>query len=138
MNRLTALIVPIAVGLLAGCGSSSKSSNQTAPASPAPASSTPASTTPASSTPAAGGLQVTMQNLSFNPKTIQAKVGETVTFTNQDTAPHNVTPVSGPPFSASATLTNGQTFKLKLTKAGTISYYCSIHPFMKGTIVVAP
>jgi plastocyanin len=79
-----------------------------------------------------------MQNLAFSPGTLHAKVGQTITFTNNDSPPHNVTYVSGPKFTSSGTLNQGQTFKLTLTKAGTVSYYCSIHPFMKATIVVAP
>jgi plastocyanin len=79
-----------------------------------------------------------MQNITFNPASLNAKVGQTVKWTNQDTAPHNVTPVSGPSFTASPTFQNGGTFSLKLTKAGTIQYRCTIHPGMNGTIVVAP
>jgi plastocyanin len=48
-----------------------------------------------------------------------------------------VTYVSGPKFTSSSTLDPGAKFQIKLTKAGTIDYFCSIHPFMKATIVVA-
>ncbi|MGZ4627045.1 MAG: cupredoxin domain-containing protein [Kineosporiaceae bacterium] len=79
-----------------------------------------------------------MQNIAFNPVTTHAKVGDTVTWTNNDQVGHNVTYVSGPSFASSQTFGNGGTFKLKLTKAGKISYRCTIHPGMNGTIVVAP
>ena len=80
-----------------------------------------------------------MKNLAFLPKVVHAKVGQTVGWTNQDTPPHNVTYVSGPKFASSPpTMTTGAKFTVKLTTAGTIHYYCTIHPFMKGTIVVAP
>ncbi len=78
-----------------------------------------------------------MKNLAFSPAAIHAKVGETVKWTNDDSPPHNVTYVSGPQFTSSSTLDPGATFSLKLTKAGTIHYFCSIHPFMKATIVVS-
>jgi len=78
-----------------------------------------------------------MKNLAFSPATIQAKVGQTIHWTNQDTPPHNVTYVSGPKFTSSGTLNAGGTFALKLTQAGTIHYFCSIHPFMRATIVVS-
>jgi plastocyanin len=81
---------------------------------------------------------VVMRNIAFNPRTIHAKVGETITWVNRDDAPHNVTYYSGPRFVSSATFTNGHSFSLKLTKAGTIHYLCTIHPGMDGTIVVAP
>ena len=77
-----------------------------------------------------------MKSLAFNPPNVTAKVGETVHWTNDDGPPHNVTYVSGPKFTSSGTLNTGGTFSLKLTQAGTIHYICSIHPFMKATIVV--
>jgi plastocyanin len=60
-----------------------------------------------------------------------------VTWTNDDTAPHNVTYVSGPKFNSSGTLNMGGTFQIKVTTPGTIHYFCSIHPFMKSTVVVS-
>jgi len=77
-----------------------------------------------------------MKNVAFSPVAIQAKVGQTVTFRNEDTPQHNVTYASGPQFTSSPTFGPGGSFALKLTQAGTISYLCTIHPFMKGTIVV--
>ena len=131
MKRLSAVALPLLLVALAGCGSSSSSSSS---------SSSAASSTPAASTTAAAGavVPVVMQNISFNPPSIHAKVGQTVKWTNMDSAPHNVTYVSGPQFTSSPTFTNGGTFTLKLTKAGTIAYRCTIHPGMNGTIVVAP
>jgi plastocyanin len=79
-----------------------------------------------------------MKNLAFDPKVVHAKVGQTVLWTNADTPPHNVTYVSGPKFTSSSTMNPGATFQIKLTKAGTIQYFCSIHPFMKATLVVSP
>jgi plastocyanin len=78
-----------------------------------------------------------MKNVSFQPGTINAKVGQTVTFNNADSPAHNVTYVSGPKFTSSGQLNPGQSFQLKLTQAGTIHYYCTIHPFMKAEIVVS-
>jgi plastocyanin len=77
-----------------------------------------------------------MKNLAFSPASTKAKVGQTVQWTNRDTPPHNVVYVSGPKFASSGTLNPGGKFKLKLTQPGTIHYICSIHPFMKATIVV--
>ena len=113
---------------LAACGSSSGSSS-----TPTSADTGTASTTTTSS---GQTLHVTMKNLAFLPKTIHAKVGDTIRFTNQDTPPHNVTWVSGPRFTSSPTLDTGAGFTLKLTQPGTIQYFCSIHPFMKASILV--
>jgi plastocyanin len=79
-----------------------------------------------------------MLNIAFSPKTVHAKVGDTVKWTNQDQVAHNVTYVSGPQFTSSSTFGNGGTYSLRLTKAGTIQYRCTIHPGMNGTIVVGP
>jgi plastocyanin len=78
-----------------------------------------------------------MQNIAFNPTSVNAKVGDTVKWTNNDSVAHNVTYVSGPQFTSSSTFAGGGTFSLKLTKPGTIQYRCTIHPGMNGTIVVA-
>jgi plastocyanin len=78
-----------------------------------------------------------MKNLAFVPKSITAKVGETVQWTNDDQPPHNVTYVSGPKFTSSGTMNTSDKFQIKLTAPGTIHYVCTIHPFMKATIVVS-
>jgi plastocyanin len=86
---------------------------------------------------AAGTVHVVMQTLSFVPGSVDAKVGQRVLWTNQDTSPHNVLYVSGPRFASSGILQPGQKFGVRLTQPGTIHYYCSIHPWMKATVVVS-
>jgi plastocyanin len=118
--------------MLAGCGSSSKSSST----SGAP-SSTSGSTGPSTTSSSSGGaVEVTMKNLAFSPAAVHAKVGQTVEWTNDDSPAHNVTYVSGPRFTSSGTINQGAKFSIKVTQAGTVHYFCSIHPFMKATIVV--
>jgi plastocyanin len=117
---------------LAACGSSSGSSSAPTIADTGTASAT-------TTTSSGRTLHVTIKNLAFVPKAIHAKVGDTIRFTNQDTPPHNVTWVSGvggSQFPPSPTLDTGAEFTLKLTQPGTIQYFCSIHPFMKASIVV--
>jgi amicyanin len=111
----------------AGCGSSS---------GPGPGSG--AATQAKDSAPHSGTVSVAMKTLAFVPDQVHAGVGQTVTWTNKDNVPHNVIYVSGPKFRSSRPrIKNGSTFSIKLTQAGTIHYLCSIHPWMKGTIVVA-
>jgi plastocyanin len=111
----------LTIAVSTGCGSSS---------SPATATAKQRSAGPP------GTIHVVMRNISFNPVTVRAKAGQTVTWTNRDDAPHNVTYVSGPKFTSSPTFTNGNSWTLKLKKAGTIHYRCTIHPGMRGTIIV--
>jgi amicyanin len=121
---------------IAGCGSSSKSSSSST-ATAAPATSSSATSTPTGgAAPSGGKVQASMKNLAFVPVAVNAKVGQTVEWTNNDTPPHNVTYVSGPKFTSSGMMAPGATFSIKLTQAGTIHYFCTIHPFMKATIVV--
>jgi plastocyanin len=80
-----------------------------------------------------------MKSLAFNPTAVVAKVGQEAIWTNEDSSPHNVTYVSGPGFRSSRPiLSPGATFSIRLTKPGTIHYYCSLHPWMKATIIVSP
>ncbi|HSO99345.1 MAG TPA: plastocyanin/azurin family copper-binding protein [Solirubrobacteraceae bacterium] len=134
------IVIPtlIAAGLaLAGCGSSSSPSSSTVTSSSSASSSASAAIGAATPpTPAGGTIQARMTNLAFSPKLIQARVGQSVHWVNDDSVPHNVTGTSGPTFTASPTFGNGGSFTLKLTKPGTIQYLCTIHPFMKATIVV--
>ena len=136
MKRLYSVAACLALGgaLVAGCGgSSSSSSNSSSASTPAAA---PATSTPAAA-PAAGGgtVAVSMKNIQFSPTSVTAKVGQTIKWTNDDSVDHNVTAKSGATFTSS-TFGQGKTYSYKATKAGTISYVCTIHPGMVGTIIV--
>ncbi|MFD9887994.1 plastocyanin/azurin family copper-binding protein [Amycolatopsis sp. NPDC059027] len=85
---------------------------------------------------AAPAKSVEAMGYKFTPANVSIAVGDTVTWTNHDTAPHNIVITDGPEKFTSPTLQNGQTFSHTFTKAGTYSYYCSIHPDMKATLTV--
>src|SRR3954454_8394049 len=82
-----------------------------------------------------GGGDVTMKDIKFNPSTVDVKVGDTVTWTNDDSVGHDVT---GDGFKSGSAggLQNGDTFKHKFAKAGTFKYQCTVHPGMTGEVVV--
>jgi plastocyanin len=85
-----------------------------------------------------GVVHVVMKSLEFGPPAVDAKVGQRISWLNEDSSPHNVTYVSGPKFTSSRTLApQGGRFSIRLTQAGTIHYYCTLHPWMKATIVVS-
>lgn len=84
--------------------------------------------------PAVATKSITISNFSFSPATITVKAGDKVTITNNDSAPHTVTADDGS--FDSGTIQPGATGTVTLSKAGTVTYHCSIHPSMKGTIVV--
>ena len=81
---------------------------------------------------------VAMRGYAFSPSTLTVHVGDTVTWTNYDQAPHDVTTTSAPVAIKSQTLSTGQSFSYTFTTAGTYSYYCSIHPDMRATVTVQP
>ncbi len=81
-----------------------------------------------------GGNTVSIQNLAFNPSTLTVTAGTTVTWINNDNVDHNVMSSTGA-FS-SGTLANGQSYTYTFNTPGTYDYSCTIHPSMKGTIIV--
>ena len=115
----------------AACGSSSSSSTTTP-------------TTPAGT--GGKGASVSIQNFAFTPKTLTVSPGTTVTWTNNDSTPHNVISTKGLSLNstttsvfASSTLSQGQTFSFTFSAKGVYFYECSIHkslPAMHAVIVV--
>ncbi len=90
-----------------------------------------------------GGAVVTMppgvgSNLqaNFAPARITVFIGvnNTVTFENLDSAIHTVTQTGGG--FDSGNIAAGANWNYTFTKAGTFSYYCMYHGWMKGTIIV--
>ena len=80
-------------------------------------------------------VSVSMKNIKFVPHDATVKVGQKITWTNDDTPPHNVTATKGADF-RSDTLSPGATFDYTPTKAGTIDYVCTIHPGQTGRLIV--
>ena len=79
-------------------------------------------------------------NGSMNPAVDTIAVGDTVTWTwNESGTPHSVESDGVPSFTSQTgtAITNGFTYKVKFTAAGTYAYDCSVHPTtMTGRIVV--
>ena len=71
---------------------------------------------------------------SFNPNPVEVKVGETVTWINDDSGRHTVTSKDG--VFNSELMGRGQSFSYTFDKAGEYPYSCSPHPNMVGTVVV--
>jgi plastocyanin len=77
---------------------------------------------------------VSMVNFAFSPSSVTVNVGDTVTWSNKDDAPHNATADDGS-FST-PDINKGQSASHRFTQAGTFSYICTIHPNMHGTVRV--
>ena len=78
---------------------------------------------------------VSMKSLRFHPATLSVKVGQTVTWRNDDTVDHNVTATKGASFHSRAFGAAG-TYTFKAARAGTVDYVCTLHPGMEGKLVV--
>ena len=80
---------------------------------------------------------ITIKNMMFTPSQISIQKGGTVTWTNDDSTTHRViddlSNVGGP---ASGDIQPGSTYSFTFNKTGSFQYHCSIHPSMRGTIVV--
>src|SRR6266478_1720644 len=79
--------------------------------------------------------EVVIDSFSFSPKTTVVPIGATVTWTNHDNVPH-VIASDDDQFNKSPVLKTGQSFSNAFATAGTYSYFCSIHPRMRGKIIV--
>jgi plastocyanin len=76
--------------------------------------------------------QVRVVDNAFKPKVTEIATGDTVTWSFEGSAVHNV---HGPGF-ASKNLKDG-TFEHTFNSAGTVKYQCTIHPGMTGEIKVS-
>ncbi len=85
-------------------------------------------------TPGGNAANVVMQNFNFNPATLTVAPGTTVTWTNRDTETHTVT-ADDNSFNSPG-INPGGTYSRAFNTADTITYHCTPHPEMRGTIIV--
>lgn len=76
---------------------------------------------------------VIMDAVKFEPATLTVKRGATVSFVNKDPFPHTATSAGN---FDSKEIAAGKTWKYVAKKAGRFDYTCTLHPNMKGTLVV--
>ncbi|MBN2530429.1 MAG: cupredoxin domain-containing protein [Deltaproteobacteria bacterium] len=69
--------------------------------------------------------------------TITVSVGDTVRFVRVDDMPHNVTSLQGNFQSSEILYGAGETYEVTFEQPGSYGFYCSVHPGMKGTILVS-
>jgi plastocyanin len=80
-------------------------------------------------------MTVSIKGFAFNPPNATVAPGTTVTWVNDDQAPHTATANDGA--FDSGTLQPGQSYSFAFDKPGTYAYHCNIHPDMTGTITVS-
>lgn len=138
MSRTILVIASAMVLILSACGGGATATAPAAPASEAPAASGSAAAGEAPCAPAteAGTVTATMANIAFDPASITASVGDTITWTNNDSAQHTAT-VKSDPTCTTETLANGASGSIVFNVAGSYEFFCKIHPTMTGTIEVS-
>ena len=85
-------------------------------------------------TPAKEGAKVSIANFAFAPAEITIAPGESVTWTNDDGAPHGLEYNDGA--KGTDLLLPGASFSRRFDQPGTYDYNCSVHPYMTGRVVV--
>ena len=85
--------------------------------------------------PAASAADTTVEivDFVFVPSTTTIEVGDSVTWSNRDSAPHDAT---GDGWSTPL-LVQGESASVTFEAAGTFGYICSVHPDMTGSVTVA-
>jgi plastocyanin len=77
----------------------------------------------------------TIESFLFCPSPLRVRTGTTVKWTNDDKVAHTVTARSGPHFD-SGTMAQGRSWSHRFDQVGTFRYYCTVHPWMQGTLEV--
>jgi len=83
--------------------------------------------------PAASTI-VAVDNFTFTPKEITVPKGTTVTWVNHDDVPHTV--VSTDKKFKSRALDTDEKFSFTFSDSGIYGYFCSVHPVMRGKVIV--
>src|SRR5918998_2543124 len=107
MERLSYIITLLVIGLLLGVTSAGAQSNQ---------------------------QTVSIRDFSFQPAQLSVEPGTTVTWTNEGNEPHTVTADNA--LFDSGVLYPGDSYSVRFDGMGTVSYYCTLHPFLTGGITV--
>ena len=81
-------------------------------------------------------VRIDVKGLAFVPAEVTAHVGDTVEWVNEDFLVHTAT--ARDHAWEEVRLPAHESGRTVLTKAGTVEYFCRIHPNMKGRIVVQP
>lgn len=83
---------------------------------------------------AAAPTVIEIQAFAFVATEITIAPGTTVEWVNHDQTPHNIVSTDG--VFASPGLDTDDRFAFAFTREGDFTYYCALHPFMKGVVHV--
>ena len=118
MLRTVAIPLLVAAAVLPACSSSKKASSSSAAT-------------------ASSGTAITIKNFAFSPTPMKVAPGATVTVKNGDGTTHTLTADDKTSFDIGRTDSGASKTFTAPTKAGSYSYHCAIHDYMKATLVVS-
>ena len=78
--------------------------------------------------------RIEIRDMAYSVASLAVAAGDTVTFTNRDGAPHSATARDGS--FDTGLLSRGESATISVTARGTIAYFCTLHPMMKGQLQV--
>jgi plastocyanin len=114
-------------GLLIGCGSTEPPAAPRNPTNPS---------TPVAAADVVIAITGINGEMSFSPSVATLKVGQTVAWRNNDSTTHRV--ILTGVFDTKALDPGATSAATRVTTADTYAYICTIHPSMKGTVIVTP
>ncbi|AJF62526.1 MAG: Blue (Type 1) copper protein [archaeon GW2011_AR20] len=116
MKKRYFILVLLFLLFIAGCSSSNKNSDNQANTQ-------------------INGINVKITGFAFSPAELTVKVGDTVTWVNEDSVKHTVTSDSGSELS-SPLFAKSETYSHTFNTPGTFAYHCNVHPDMTGKVIV--
>ena len=82
-----------------------------------------------------GAVKVSIANFAFAPGELRIQAGQSVTWVNDDGAPHGLAHADGA--KGADLLLPGASVSRRYDTAGSFDYVCSVHPYMTGKVVVS-
>jgi plastocyanin len=135
---IAALVITLALAACAGSGTATIGPGDGTPApgggTPAPGR-TSAGSAPCTDSTGTTTVAVGVANFEWQ-QPINAKVGDVITWTNGDTAPHKVALDDGS-CAMTDNIPGGGSKSLVFSVAGSFPFHCAVHLIMKGTITIS-
>jgi plastocyanin len=134
LKRLLAPILIVLAFALVACGGDGDDGNTVTQTETSGSTSESGGNAPAPSGEAVRAGKVRIVDFSYDPDPVTVQVGGKVIWQNEDAAPHTATADDGS--FDTGTIEQGKIKSETFKGAGTYSYFCEIHPSMRGTVEV--
>jgi plastocyanin len=77
-------------------------------------------------------------SMSYDPNPASVRVGQTVAWRNADSLPHTASQTGNGGFDTGTVAGGAASAPIRITTAGTLDYFCRIHPAMTARLEVSP